>query len=79
MSVFYIGILIILRRRDIKKFMNTKRKSYNTTLRTDLTKKLKILAIEKDVRANDLLEEAILDLLKKYGEKEKIETRSGAK
>jgi len=79
LSVFYIGILIILRRRDIKKFMNTKRKSYNTTLRTDLTKKLKILAIEKDVRANDLLEEAILDLLKKYGEKEKIETRSGAK
>jgi hypothetical protein len=59
--------------------MDTKRKSYNTTLRTDLTKKLKILAIEKDVRANDLLEEAIIDLLKKYGEKEKIETRSGAK
>ncbi len=59
--------------------MDTKRKSYNTTLRTDLTKKLKILAIEKDVRANDLLEEAIMDLLIKYGEKEKIETRSGAK
>ena len=59
--------------------MDTKRKSYNTTLRTDLTKKLKILAIEKDVRANDLLEEAIIDLLKKYGAKEKIKTRSGAK
>ncbi len=59
--------------------MDTKRKSYNTTLRTDLTKKLKILAIEKDVRANDLLEEAIIDLLKKYGAKEEIETRSGAK
>ncbi len=59
--------------------MDTKRKSYNTTLRTDLTKKLKILAIEKDVRANDLLEEAIIDLLKKYGEKEGIETGPGAK
>jgi len=59
--------------------MDTKRKSYNTTLRTDLTKKLKILAIEKDVRANDLLEEAIIDLLNKYGEKEEIETTSGAK
>ncbi len=51
--------------------MDTKRKSYNTTLRADLTKKLKILAIEKDVRANDLLEEAIIDLLKKYGEKKR--------
>lgn len=46
--------------------METKRKNYNTTLRTDLIKKLKILAAEKDVRANDLLEEAIELLLKKY-------------
>jgi antitoxin-like ribbon-helix-helix protein len=45
------------------------RKSYNTTLRVDLIKKLKILAINKDVRVNDLIEEAIEDLLKKYKEK----------
>jgi hypothetical protein len=46
--------------------METKRKNYNTTLRADLIKKLKILAAEEDVRANDLLEEAIELLLTKY-------------
>ena len=42
-----------------------KRKNYNTTLRIDLIKKTKILAAEKDVRVNGLLEEAVQDLLKK--------------
>ena len=46
-----------------------KRKNYNTTLRIDLIKKIKILAAEKDARVNDLLEEAIQDLLKKYEKK----------
>jgi hypothetical protein len=46
--------------------MNTERKTYNTTLRTDLIKKLKILSAEEDKRQNDLLEEAIEDLCKKY-------------
>ena len=39
---------------------------YNTTLETDLTKKLKILAVQLEKRQNDLLEEAIRELLKKY-------------
>ena len=43
-----------------------KRKMYNTTLDTDLTKKLRILAAQLEKRQNDLLEEAIHDLLKKY-------------
>jgi len=43
-----------------------KRKTYNTTLRVDLIKGLKILSAETDKRHNDLLEEAISDLLKKY-------------
>ena len=46
--------------------MKKPRKNYNTTLRSDLIKKLKILAAEKEVRANDLLEEAIQDLLRKH-------------
>ncbi|MBU3948872.1 MAG: ribbon-helix-helix domain-containing protein [Proteobacteria bacterium] len=46
--------------------MNTDRKSYNTTLRTDLIKKLKILSAETDKRQNDLIEEAIEDILNKY-------------
>jgi len=39
---------------------------YNTTLDADLLKQLKFLAIEENKRHNDLLEEAIRDLLKKY-------------
>jgi hypothetical protein len=46
--------------------MNPKRKNYNTTLRTDLIRSLKILAAETDSRVNDLLEEAIQDLILKY-------------
>lgn len=46
--------------------MEFKRKNYNTTLREDLIKKLKMLAVEKDSRVNDLLEEAIELLLEKY-------------
>jgi predicted transcriptional regulator len=48
-----------------------KRKMYNTTLDTDLTKGLKILAAQLEKRQNDLLEEAIRDLLKKYEKKGK--------
>jgi predicted transcriptional regulator len=43
-----------------------KRKMYNTTLDSDLIKEIKILAAQMDKRQNDLLEEAIDDLLKKY-------------
>jgi len=39
---------------------------YNTTLDIDLLKRLKMLAVECDKRQNDLLEEAIRDLLLKY-------------
>lgn len=49
------------------------RKSYNTTLRTDLVKKLRILAAQLEKRQNQLLEEAMQDLLKKY-EKEAEES-----
>ena len=46
--------------------MAEKRKSYNTTLRADLTKRLRILAAQQGKRQNDLLEEAIKDLFDKY-------------
>ena len=41
--------------------------TYNTRLEEDLIKKFKILAIEQGKRQNDILEEAIQDLLQKYG------------
>jgi len=43
-----------------------KRKIYNTTLDFELTKGVRILAAQLGKRQNDLLEEAIQDLLKKY-------------
>jgi hypothetical protein len=43
-----------------------KRKMYNTTLDADLIRQIKILAAQLEKRQNDLLEEAIKDLLKKY-------------
>jgi len=43
-----------------------KRKMYNTTLDADLIREIKILAARIDKRQNDLLEEAIRDLLEKY-------------
>jgi hypothetical protein len=42
------------------------KKTYNTMLDTELIKKFKILAIEQGLRQNELLEEAIRDILKKY-------------
>ena len=50
----------------------TSQKSYiNTTVTTELLKSLKILAAQEGKRLNNLLEEAIQDLLKKYGKKDK--------
>jgi hypothetical protein len=51
--------------------MNPDRKTYNTTLKIDLIKKLKILSAETDKRQNDLIEEALQDLLVKYEKKVK--------
>jgi hypothetical protein len=48
-----------------------KRKMYNTTLDADLLKQIRILAAEMEKRQNDLLEEAIRDLLKKHGKRTK--------
>ena len=53
-----------------------KRKMYNTTIDADLLRELRILAAESDLRQNDLLEEAILDLLKKYKNQERQEQTS---
>jgi metal-responsive CopG/Arc/MetJ family transcriptional regulator len=40
--------------------------TYNTRLEEELVKEFKILAIRQGKRQNDLLEEAIQDVLKKY-------------
>ena len=47
-----------------------KRKMYNTTIDIELTRKMKVLAARLDVRQNDILEEAIQDLIKKYKSQE---------
>ena len=61
-----------------------KRKVYNTTLDAELMREIRILAAQLGKRHNDVLEEAIRDLLKKYKSQDKIiepgnvYTRSGA-
>ena len=47
-----------------------KRKMYNTTLDVDFLREIKILAAQLDLRQNDLLEEAIRDLIEKYKHEE---------
>lgn len=44
---------------------------YNTRVDKELLKEFKILAIMEEKRQNELLEEAIHDLLKKYKNKSK--------
>jgi len=44
---------------------------FNTTITENLIKEFKILAIKQSKRQNQLLEEAIKDLLKKYKKKGK--------
>jgi hypothetical protein len=56
--------------------MDQKRKSYNTTLRADLTRRLRILAAQKGKRQNDLPEEAIQHLLNKYEKDSQVPARS---
>ena len=51
--------------------MDKNRTPYNTTLDAKLLKQLKFLAVEENKRHNDLLEEAIQDLIKKYEKKAK--------
>ena len=52
-----------------QKMKDKKRKPYNNMLDRGLIKRLKILAAKQDKHQNDLLEEAMQDLLKKYEEK----------
>lgn len=44
---------------------------YNTTLDAELLKKMKFLSIELNKRQNDLLEQAIRDLIEKHGKQSK--------
>ncbi len=48
-----------------------KRKQFTTTIKEDSLKEVKKLAIDLDKSVNDLLEEAIEWLLKKYEKKRK--------
>ena len=51
---------------QIKKNNLAKRKFYNIPLDGDLIKQIKIMAAQLDKRQNELIEEAIQDVLNKY-------------
>ena len=50
-----------------------KRRFYNITLDSDLTKKIKILSAQLGKRQNDMIEEAVQDVLKKYKDLDRLE------
>jgi predicted transcriptional regulator len=53
------------------------RKMYNTTLDAELIREIKVLAARLDKRQNDLLEEAIQDLLEKYKSGDSLDASIG--
>ena len=53
-----------------------KRERFTTTLDSELLQEIKILAIRNRHSTNDLLEEAIHDLLKKYKDKSPQDNKS---
>ncbi len=50
-------------------YLMSERKPFTTSLNVPILKDVKKLAIDLDRGVNDLLEEAMQDLLKKYGKK----------
>lgn len=68
MSVFLAsGSLIINYKFIITIIMKQKRRSqFTMRLDSDIMKKVKILAIEEGLKTNSLIEEALLDLLRKH-------------
>ena len=62
-------------RWTVENVMSTKER-YTTTVDSKLLEELKILAIRKRLTANLLLEEAIADLLEKYGVIQKKEEQT---
>jgi len=66
-SKFYAFSLAKSENRDT--YNSMKRKQFTTTINEDALKNIKKLAIDLDRTVNDLLEEGIEHLLKKYEEK----------
>ena len=52
------------------------RERFTTTIDGQLLEDIKIMAIRKKCSTNDLIEEAITDLLKKYRERETTEEKA---
>ena len=68
-TYIHIKSSVFLLAYDIfREYMNhmSKRERFTTTLNSEILRQIKILAINLKRRTNDLLEEALHDLLKKY-------------
>ena len=61
---------------QIKKNNLAKRQFYNIPLDCDLIRQIKIMAAQMDKRQNELLEEAIQDVLEKYKDLDRPELSS---
>ena len=67
----YLSSFLIDKSESFKYLSCMAKNAYNTRLDEELIKQFKILAILQSKRQNELLEEAIQDLLKKYEKKDK--------
>ena len=54
---------------QLKYPMSPDKKMFTTRLNKELLRKLKILAVNEEKPASELIEEALVDLLKKYDKK----------
>jgi len=61
---------------QIRKNNLAKRQFYNIPLDCDLIKQIKIMAAQMDKRQNELIEEAIQDVLEKYKDLDRPELSS---
>jgi hypothetical protein len=61
---------------QIRKNNLAKRQFYNILLDCDLIKQIKIMAAQMDKRQNELIEEAIQDVLEKYKDLDRPELSS---
>jgi hypothetical protein len=63
------NLFLIARKKSVLYIVSMARKPLSTRIENDLQKAIKKLAIDLEKPLNDLLEEAIQDLLKKYENK----------
>lgn len=56
----------------------SEKKTYSVRLKPELMKEIRLLAVNKERPLTDIMEEAMTDLLRKYGAEEKAENEKSS-